>query len=216
MKADFCFWAKPKFYRLKGETFYILHLWLGYQRGSMLSEIHLSPQPTGDIYRKFCRRAYRRKSERHCQERFLDLAWKQKMKVMGLMTGTAVKLLEWQSEFFVRDSISYILYVRLSVWSSAASKNYAGKRAHVLPSSLYGNVQHTKLRQCLHTLPWNSLPSCIPSASSPAFFLRLLDFHFESDCYSFWSLLICSTLALFCPPPPLSLSLSLSLFSQLK
>ena len=111
--------------------------------------------------------------------------WKQKMKVMGLMTGTAVKLLEEQAENFIRDSILYILYVRLSAWSSAASKNYAGKRVHVLPSPRYGNVQHTKLRQCLHILPWNSLPSCIPSTSSPAFFLRSLNFHFESDRYSF-------------------------------
>ena len=112
-----------------------------------------SPKPTSDIYKKFCRRAYRIKSERHCQERFLDLALETEDEGHGFD--------DWHSretsrraitENFGRDSISYILYVRLSVLSSAASKNYAGKRVHVLPSSLYENVQHTKLRERLHIL----------------------------------------------------------------
>ena len=202
MKADFCFWAKTKFYGLKGETFYILHLWLGYQRGSMPSEIHLSPKPTSDIYRKLCRRAYRRKSERHCQERFLDLALETEDEGHGFD--------DWHSretsrraitKIFVRDSISYILYVRFSVWSSAASKNYAGKRVHVLQSSLYENVQHTKLREHLHILLWNSLPSW-----NSVCFLAWFVFTFARLPLWVWSLPICSTLALFPPPPPLSLS----------
>ena len=87
-----------------------------------------SPRHTSDIYKKFCRRAYRRKSEQHCQERFLDLALETEDEGHGFD--------DWHSretsrrantKNFGRDSISYILYVRLSVWSSAASKNYAGK-----------------------------------------------------------------------------------------